>query len=41
MLAILKDEQHSEAVDDDYLLEDWRQVRSEINPNAVHLWRGK
>ncbi len=39
--AILKDEQHSEAVDDDYLLDEWLQVRSEINPDAVHLWRGK
>ncbi|MEO6863115.1 MAG: hypothetical protein ABI180_16515 [Microcoleus sp.] len=41
VLAILKDEQHSEAVDDDYLLEDWLQVRSQINPDGVHLWRGK
>ena len=41
VLAILKDEQHSEAVDDDYLLEDWLQLRSLINPDAVHLWRGK
>lgn len=41
VLAILKDEQHSEAVDDDYLLEDWLQVRSEINADGVHLWRGK
>ena len=41
LLAILKDEQHSEAVDDDYLLDEWLQVRSEINPDAVHLWRGK
>jgi hypothetical protein len=41
VLAILKDEQHSEAIDDDYLLEAWLQVRSQINPDAVHLWRGK
>ncbi|PSB15302.1 hypothetical protein C7B69_18405 [filamentous cyanobacterium Phorm 46] len=41
VLAILKDEQHSEAVDNDYLLEDWLEVRSEINADAVHLWRGK
>ncbi|NJK75151.1 MAG: hypothetical protein HC849_09875 [Oscillatoriales cyanobacterium RU_3_3] len=41
VLAILKDEQHSEAIDDDYLLEEWLQVRSQINPDAVHLWRGK
>ena len=39
--AILKDEQHSETVDDNYLLDEWLQVRSEINPDAVHLWRGK
>ncbi len=41
VLAILKNEQHSEAVDDDYLLENWLKVRSEINSDAVHLWRGK
>ncbi|MEG5172044.1 hypothetical protein [Microcoleus sp. B3-D7] len=41
VLAILKDEQPKQAVDDDYLLEDWLQVRSEINADAVHLWRGK
>ena len=41
VLAILKDEQHSEAVDDDYWLDEWLQVRSEINPDAVYLWRGK
>ena len=41
LLAILKNEQHSEAVDDDYLLDEWLQIRSEINPDAVHLWRGK
>ncbi|MEG4582795.1 hypothetical protein QUA71_24750 [Microcoleus sp. MON1_C5] len=41
VLASLKDEQHKQAVDDDYLLEDWLQVRSEINADAVHLWRGK
>jgi hypothetical protein len=41
VLAILKDEQHKQAVDDDYWLDEWLQVRSEINPDAVHLWRGK
>jgi len=41
VLAILKYEQHSETVDDNYLLDQWLQVRSKINPNAVHLWRGK
>jgi hypothetical protein len=23
------------------VLDEWLQVRSEINPDAVHLWRGK
>jgi len=41
VLAILQDSQHSEVVEDDYLLEDWLQVRSQINSDAVHLWRGK
>lgn len=41
VLAILKDEQFEQAVDDDYLLEEWLQVRSQINADAVHLWRGK
>ena len=40
VLAVLKDEQH-EIVDDDYLLDEWLQVRTQINPDAVHLWRGK
>ena len=41
VLAILKDEQHEQAVDDDYLLEEWLQVRLQIKADAVHLWRGK
>lgn len=41
VLAILQDSQHSEVVEDDYLLEDWLQVRSQMNSDAVHLWRGK
>lgn len=40
VLAVLKDEQH-ESVPDDYLLEEWQQVLSVVNPEAVHLWRGK
>lgn len=40
VLAVLKDEQH-ESVDDNYLLEEWQQVLAVINPDAVHLWRGK
>ncbi len=27
--------------EDDYLLEEWLQLRSQIKPDAVHLWRGK
>lgn len=41
VLAVLKDEQHQQTVDDDYLLEEWLQVRSQIQADAVHLWRGK
>lgn len=40
VLAVLKDEQH-EFVEDDYLLDEWQQVLCVINPDAVHLWRGK
>lgn len=36
----IKDEQH-EFVADDYLLHEWQQVLSVVNPEAVHLWRGK
>lgn len=41
VLAFLKDEQHDTTVSDDYLLEEWQQVQEQINPDAVHLWRGK
>jgi len=40
VLAVLKDEQH-QSVDDDYLIEEWQQVLKVVNPDAVHLWRGK
>ena len=40
VLAVLKDEQHG-SVEDDYLLDEWQQILSVINPDAVHLWRGK
>lgn len=40
VLAVLKDEQH-ESVTDDYLIKEWQQLLTLINPNAVHLWRGK
>lgn len=41
VLAILKDEHHQTPIEDDYLLAEWQKVRAEINPDAVHLWRGK
>ncbi|MEG4107353.1 hypothetical protein [Microcoleus sp. S13_C5] len=31
VLAILKNEQHKQAVDDDYLLEDWQQTGKVAN----------
>ncbi len=40
VLAILKDEQH-ESVTDDYLLNEWQNLCTLIDPNAVHLWRGQ
>jgi hypothetical protein len=41
VLAFLKNEQHESTVEDDYLLDEWQRVREQINPDAVHLWRGK
>lgn len=41
VLAVLKDEQHETPIDDDYLLGEWMQLRLKINPDAVHLWRGR
>ena len=41
VLAVLKDEQHQTPVSDEYFLAEWLQLRSQINPDAVHLWRGK
>jgi hypothetical protein len=40
VLAVLKDEQH-DSIPEDYLIDEWMQLRSEINPDAVHLWYGK
>jgi hypothetical protein len=40
VLAVLKDEQH-DSIPEDYLIDEWMQLRSEINPDAVHLWCGK
>jgi hypothetical protein len=41
VLAILKDEQHESPVDEDYLVDEWMQLRSQLNPDAVHLWCGQ
>ena len=40
VLAVLRDEQH-QAVADDYLIEEWQQLLSVVDPDAVHLWRGE
>jgi hypothetical protein len=40
VLAVLKDEQH-DSIPEDYLIDEWMQLRSAINPDAVHLWCGK
>ena len=40
VLAVIKDEQH-ETVEPNYLMDEWRQLCSQINPSAVLLWRGK
>lgn len=40
VLAILKDEQHN-VIPDDYLIDEWLELRSEIHADAVHLWCGK
>lgn len=39
VLAILKDEQHDSCVEPDYLIEEWQNVRSHVEPKSVHLWR--
>jgi hypothetical protein len=41
VLAILKDEQHDGPVDEDYLVDEWMVLRSQLNPDAVHLWCGQ
>ncbi len=41
VLAILKDEQHNSPVDEDYLVDEWMSLRSQLNPEAVHLWCGQ
>ncbi len=41
VVAVLKDEQHNTLPDDDYLIDEWMQLRSVIVPDAVHLWVGQ
>lgn len=42
VFALLKEEQHdpTQAIDDDYLMAEWEALVAQINPDAVHLWRG-
>lgn len=40
VLAVLKDEQH-DPIPEEYLIDEWMALRSAINPDAVHLWRGQ
>lgn len=39
VLAVLKDEQFDRCVEPSYLIEEWKNLRSQIEPKAVHLWR--
>jgi hypothetical protein len=39
VLAVLKDEQH-DVIPEDYLIDEWMQLRSELQSDAVHLWCG-
>jgi hypothetical protein len=41
VVAVEKDEQHSNLPSDDYLIDEWMQLRSLIVPDAVHLWTGQ
>lgn len=41
VVAVLKDEQHDTLPNDDYLIDEWMQLRSVILPDAVHLWVGQ
>jgi len=40
VFAVLKDETSSFHTDD-YLLDEWTQLCTEFEPQAVHLWRGQ
>jgi hypothetical protein len=41
VIAVVKDEQHNTLPNDDYLIDEWMQLRSVISPEAVHLWSGQ
>jgi hypothetical protein len=41
VVAVVKDEQHDNLPSDDYLIDEWMQLRSLIVPDAVHLWSGQ
>jgi len=40
VLAVLKDEQHETVVDENYLIDEWMQLRDRFGAKAVRLWRG-
>jgi hypothetical protein len=39
VLAVLKDEQFDRCVEPSYLMDEWKSLRTRIEPKAVHLWR--
>lgn len=42
VVALLQEEQldRTQPISDDYLAEEWETLVNQINPAAVHLWRG-
>ncbi|MEP0874109.1 hypothetical protein NDA01_30885 [Trichocoleus desertorum AS-A10] len=43
VVALLKEEQldPTKPISDEYLAEEWETLVNQINPDAVHLWRGQ
>jgi hypothetical protein len=42
VVAVLKEEQFgpNQAIDDEYLMDEWVALGQSLNPDAVKLWRG-
>jgi hypothetical protein len=42
IIAVLKNEQFDphQAIDDEYLMDEWLALGQSLNPDAVKLWRG-